>query len=96
MFLNYESKPVVIKAERWDGSVKQATNIIDHILSFNGTARYHEESLGEEVCIAIDTLEGTMKAHQGDWIIQGTEDEFYPCKNSVFNKKYTLGNPVKA
>jgi hypothetical protein len=38
--------------------------------------------------IVIGTLEGQMKLHQGDWLIKGTEDEFYPCKDSVFQRKY--------
>lgn len=36
----------------------------------------------------IDTLEGTMTALPGDWIIRVTEGEFYPCKDSVFQRKY--------
>lgn len=37
---------------------------------------------------AIKTLEGTMRASPGDWIIRGTEGELYPCKSSVFERKY--------
>jgi len=36
----------------------------------------------------IRTLEGIMKAKPGDWIIRGTEGELYPCKPSVFERKY--------
>lgn len=36
----------------------------------------------------IETLEGTMKANPGDWIITGLLGEKYPCKNEVFRKKY--------
>lgn len=36
----------------------------------------------------IKTLEGTMTANYGDWIICGTEGELYPCKPSVFERKY--------
>ena len=36
----------------------------------------------------IETLEGTMHASYGDWIIRGTEGELYPCKPSVFERKY--------
>jgi hypothetical protein len=38
--------------------------------------------------IAIDTLEGTMRAHAGDWIVQGVEGEFYSVKHSIFIKTY--------
>lgn len=39
-------------------------------------------------CLWVKTLEGTMKASPGDWIIRGTEGELYPCKPSVFERKY--------
>lgn len=38
--------------------------------------------------LAIGTLEGVMTAQPGDWIIRGTEGELYPCKPSVFERKY--------
>ena len=36
----------------------------------------------------IETLEGTMVAEPGDWIITGVENERYPCKPSVFAATY--------
>ncbi len=38
--------------------------------------------------IFIQTLEGTMRASCGDWIIKGVNGEFYPCKEDIFNKTY--------
>lgn len=38
--------------------------------------------------VTIDTLEGTMKASLGDYIIQGVEGEVYPCKLRIFEKTY--------
>lgn len=36
----------------------------------------------------IITLEGTMVAEPGDWIITGVVGETYPCKNDIFEKTY--------
>ena len=36
----------------------------------------------------IETLEGTMKADVGDYIIKGVEGEIYPCKPDIFEKTY--------
>ena len=36
----------------------------------------------------IETLEGRMEGSTGDWVIKGTEGEFYPCKPDIFNKIY--------
>lgn len=38
--------------------------------------------------IAIDTLEGVMRADPGDWIIKGVKGEFYPCKPDIFVATY--------
>ena len=38
--------------------------------------------------IFIQTLEGTMAAQCGDWIIQGVFGEYYPCKPEVFKDTY--------
>ena len=39
--------------------------------------------------IAIDTLEGTMYANPGDYIIRGVQGEFYPCKPDIFDQTYS-------
>lgn len=39
-------------------------------------------------CILIPTLEGTMKALPGDWIIKGVKGELYPCKPDIFDATY--------
>lgn len=38
--------------------------------------------------IDIETLEGTMHANVGDWIITGVNGEKYPCKPDIFKKTY--------
>jgi hypothetical protein len=42
---------------------------------------------GEDL-LFIDTLEGTMSAHVGDWIIKGVKGELYPCKPDIFAATY--------
>ena len=42
----------------------------------------------ECLCISIKTLEGTMHAIPGDWIIKGVKGEFYPCKPDIFAATY--------
>lgn len=38
--------------------------------------------------IDIKTLEGTMHASPGDWIIRGVKGELYPCKPDIFEATY--------
>jgi hypothetical protein len=41
----------------------------------------------------IQTLEGTMAANPGDWIVRGVHGEFYPVKPDIFAATY---EPVEA
>lgn len=42
--------------------------------------------------VMIQTLEGTLKASVGDYIITGLRGEEYPCKPDIFEKTYELVN----
>jgi hypothetical protein len=44
----------------------------------------------------IHTIEGTMTAQTGDWIITGFKGEHYPCKPDIFEATYELesGKPL--
>jgi hypothetical protein len=89
----YRKKPVVIEARQWDGTAAGATPIIDWILTGEHSARYHDETddvPGARTEIAINTLEGTITASPGDWIIRGVQGEFYPCKPDIFAATYEL------
>ena len=46
------------------------------------------EAYQTEKEIDIETLEGTMHANVGDWIITGVHGEQYPCKPDIFEKTY--------
>ena len=38
--------------------------------------------------LMIRTLEGDMRADDGDWLIKGIKGEFYPCKPDIFEESY--------
>ena len=75
----YRKKPVEVEAIQWTG-----TNY-DEVKEFCGSEvifdLFHHQ-------IFIETLEGDMRASDGDFIIKGVKGEFYPCKPDVFEKTY--------
>lgn len=79
--MKYIKKPVVIEAVQWTG------DNIQEILDFADDVVQTTPSL------LIETLEGTMRASIGDYIIKGVSGEFYPCKPDIFHKTYA---PVDA
>jgi hypothetical protein len=46
------------------------------------------EAYQTDVEFDIPTLEGTMRASVGDWIITGVSGEVYPCKPDIFQQTY--------
>lgn len=87
----FRKKPVEIEARRWDGTAEGATAIINWVLRYGSTATYHCTdicTIGAPHTIRIPTPEGDMMASVGDWIIRGVQNEFYPCKPSIFADTY--------
>lgn len=91
----YDSVPVQIRAVRWDGSAPHAHYLISWVLEHGGRVHYRCND-DDKPCpdtdeghhLLVETLEGNMRLDSGWWLIQGTEGEFYPCKDSVFRRKY--------
>ena len=55
--------------------------------------KYRKKPIIVEAYIAtkeeyIKTLEGTMKADKGDYVITGIHGERYPCKPDIFHETY--------
>ena len=82
--MKYRKKPVVIEAVQFNGEM---TN---ELKCFLGKARYTFYNLQTThgSVLEINTLEGTMRASQGDYIIRGVHGEYYPCKPDIFEKTY--------
>ncbi|HUV64116.1 MAG TPA: hypothetical protein VMW24_09465 [Sedimentisphaerales bacterium] len=86
----YRKKPVVIDAFQWTGGPDQTEDpewIVEAIK--NRSVRFARiDEL--DVTMMIDTLEGTMSARIGDYIIRGIQGELYPCKPDIFERTYEL------
>lgn len=90
----FRKKPVVIDAfrlnergliaENWFWDAVTRNDIITHCFG------KHDP---DPAWCEIKTLEGTMIANAGDYIIQGVNGEIYPCKADIFQKTYTEDKP---
>lgn len=80
--MKYRKKPVVIEAMQWNGD--NANEVRDFVKDSLRKLEYGSNY------IAIETLEGTMMADMGDYIIKGIKGEFYPCKPDIFEATYDL------
>jgi hypothetical protein len=81
MMGRYRKKPVVIDAFQLGSSLSAPAWLADAMDA--GTVRLYTSGAA-----SIDTMEGTMTASAGDWIIKGVKDELYPCKPDIFSATY--------
>lgn len=79
--MKYRKKPVEIEAVLWTGEN------IDEVLAFGVPAKFGVD-LNCPYDLYIETIEGTMHASDGDYIIRGLRGEYYPCKPDIFVKSY--------
>jgi hypothetical protein len=78
----YRKKPVVIEA--WRLPMSDGASRV-----FDGDANIiFKRENGAIIEAVISTLEGTMVANNGDWIIRGVKGELYPCKPDIFAATY--------
>lgn len=81
--MKYRKKPVVVQACRFMIDSHMPDWFMDNVS--NDTITTHADGTCD-----IKTLEGTMKADFGDYVIQGVNGEVYPCKPDIFEKTYEL------
>lgn len=89
----YRKRPVEIEAVQWLGDnqleiglfvgMQLEYSIPPPLMEFD-----REDIPNSAYIIRIPTLEGTMVATRGDFIIKGIHGEFYPCKPEIFEKTY--------
>jgi len=93
--IKFKKRPVVIEALQltWDNWNKMCDFISEEAfgagcyLDQNGN-ELTENNSSDIIGLKIKTLEGTMLAKMGDYIIKGVNGEFYPCKPDIFKKTY--------
>jgi len=77
---NYTRKPTSVTAIQFDGENYHDCEVFIGKDNYDNTLNYPN----------VKTLEGTMEVSVSDYILKGIEGEFYPCKESIFNKSYEV------
>ena len=77
---------VQVPPECSDDNIEQHGSLAAWLM-MNAGDRYWEVA-SHKGDIYITTLEGVMRADNGDWIIRGVKGELYPCKPDIFEATY--------
>ena len=80
----YRKKPVTIEA------IQLNNHNVREVAEWCGADLGHTFGSTEPDSLHIPTLEGTMAAYIGDYIIRGVQGEFYPCKPDIFAATYEV------
>ena len=85
--MKYRRKPGIVEAIQYVDS----KDGIAAVLRFCPQAGlYPPRSFETSPFFRIKTLEGTMEAHVGEWIVRGIKGEYYPVKPDIFQELYEL------
>lgn len=83
----FQKKPVEVEAVQFTG-LDSYLYIVDWMKASGDTNALAGEVQYRTPIMLVQTLEGTMAANPGDWIIRGVKGEFYPCKPDIFEATY--------
>ena len=83
--MKYRKKPVEIEAFQVPYTISDQPALRQWLLSNAGDRKWTIHDVGT---VAIETLEGTMTADLGDWIIRCVQGEIYTCKPDIFEATY--------
>lgn len=86
--MRFRKKPVEIEARRVPSQSSYHDIEPDEIVELSQWCGGTPWIPSDGAYIEIHTLEGVMRANEGDWIIQGVQGEFYPCKPDIFDTTY--------
>lgn len=81
----YQKKPIVVEAEVFNLDIWKAE------VRHEGVSKTYPKvtlSVAHFFTPVISTLEGDMIVSDGDYIIEGVNGEYYPCKPDIFAKTY--------
>lgn len=82
--MKYRKKPVVVEAIQVTGEPDNLA-MISEFAGADIAVSWIDPITPE---IVAKTLEGTLRARSGDYIIKGVHGEFYPCKLDIFKETY--------
>lgn len=86
----YVRKTGEIQAKRWDGSMRQALEILDWIAEYVTPAKFletNETAMRDSPEIVIQTVEGNKHARRGNWIVY-EDGTWLLFTDETFNRQY--------
>jgi len=89
--MKYRRLPLEIEAVQWKGDEIRPNKVPEWLWNaFKNGICFFTFRDGYISGLSIETLEGTMMAREGDYIIKGIDGEIYPCQAHIFKRIYEV------
>lgn len=91
--MKFRKKPIEVDAVQFTGEIPYPEAVRGMYIDLVGRPEFGVEKdprmkLDLDFTAVIQTLEGMMYVHKGDWIITGIKGEVYACKPDIFDATY--------
>ena len=83
--MKVRKKPIIVNAWQLDHRSSSFPDWVDQAID-NKILFW----LKSDLCWEVVTIEGSMMAWDGDYLIQGVRKELYPCNKSIFEETYQI------
>ena len=84
----YIKKPIIVEAVQFVDSGQETVQKIDDLGIGDKLSGISVSPIDNSIEFYVETLEGRMRGHQGDWIVKGIRGEFYIVKDEIFKELY--------
>lgn len=86
-------KPVPVEVwqinGRPSGESDKRPEWVEELYSWSVIGNYYDK-FDNLLCVKLDTLEGEMTGHQGDYLVQGNHDDVWIVQRNIFEDTYTI------
>lgn len=87
-------KPVPVEVWKIDESgwsdTKEIPNWVDELIILNYIRLLLFDYFSNESRVELDTLEGTMTGHLGDYLVKGNHDDVWIVQKEIFEDTYDI------
>lgn len=84
----YVKKPIIVEAVQVVDGNRETVHKIYELGIGDKLSGVSVSPIDNSIEFFVETLEGRMKGHQGDWIVKGIQGEFYIVKDGIFKETY--------
>ena len=99
----FRERPIEVQAMRWDSTNTDEVKRFVGLRQQAGAPNAAADGSGVDgfllvhgpqgTAVVFDRFRGSVLMGVGDWVVRGTQGEFFPCSDEVFAARYAPAAP---